>query len=52
VGDALRLPLNSERLQKLTESYRVSNRKLKSALAIDRMPVTAAEGLRTTMQTF
>lgn len=51
VGDVLHLPLNSERLQKLTESYRVSNRKLKNALGIDQMPVTAAEGLRTTMQT-
>ena len=31
-GDFLRLPINSERLQKLTESYMVSNQKLKTAL--------------------
>jgi hypothetical protein len=29
VGDILKLPLNSERLKKLTESYIVSNQKIK-----------------------
>jgi hypothetical protein len=32
VGDLLHLPLNSERLKKLTESYVVSNAKLLRAL--------------------
>ncbi|MGV8964537.1 MAG: NAD-dependent epimerase/dehydratase family protein, partial [Candidatus Saccharimonadaceae bacterium] len=32
IGDHLHLPLNSERLKKLTESYVVSNAKLKKAL--------------------
>jgi nucleoside-diphosphate-sugar epimerase len=32
MGDFLKLPLNSERLQKLTESYVVSNSKIKSVL--------------------
>ena len=41
IGDQLRLPLNSERLQKLTESYLVSNQKIKKALGIEKMPVTA-----------
>lgn len=50
IGDRLGLSLNRERLQKLTESYRVSNRKLKNALGVDRMPVAAAEGLKTTLQ--
>ncbi|MFA6126999.1 MAG: NAD-dependent epimerase/dehydratase family protein [Bacteroidales bacterium] len=52
LGDRLPFPLNSERLQKLTESYRVSNQKLKNALGIERMPVTAAEGMRNTLKTF
>jgi len=34
VGDFMHLPLNSERLKKLTESYVVSNEKLKKALGI------------------
>jgi nucleoside-diphosphate-sugar epimerase len=48
IGDKLHLPLNSERLKKLTESYMVSNQKIKSALGISRMPVTAREGLHFT----
>lgn len=50
VGTALHLPLNTERLQKLTENYVVSNAKLKEALGIDRMPVRADEGLRKTIE--
>ncbi len=52
VGDTLRLPLNSERLQKLTEDYRVSNTKIKSALGIESLPLTAEEGLRKTIVSF
>ncbi len=51
-GDFLHLPLNSERLKKLTESYVVSNRKLKTALEIEKMPVTVKDGLRKTMESF
>ena len=32
---------------KLTESYLVSNRKIKNALGIEKMPVTATEGINT-----
>ena len=46
IGGVLHLPLNPERLRKLTENYIVSNRELKLALGIDRMPVDAKEGLR------
>ena len=46
VGDTLHLPLNSERLGKLTENCIVSNREIKLALDIDRMPVDAKEGLK------
>src|SRR5690606_8662361 len=45
VGDTLRLPLNSERLKKLTESYVVDNSKIKAALDINKMPVSTREGL-------
>lgn len=46
VGDALHLPLNTERLGKLTDDYIVSNRDIKFALGVERMPVEAKEGLR------
>lgn len=51
-GDFFHLPLNSERLKKLTESYVVSNQKLKTALGIEKMPVTAKEGLKKTLESF
>jgi len=38
MGDVLHLPLNSERLKKLTESYVVSNKKLLKALGWAKMP--------------
>jgi len=52
VGDFFHLPLNSERLKKLTESYLVSNKKIKLALGIEKMPVSAAEGLQKTFESF
>ena len=52
IGTLLHLPLNTERLQKLTENYVVSNNKIKRALGIDKMPVTAKEGLIKTIKSF
>jgi len=52
LGDLLHLPLNSERLKKLTESYVVSNKKLKTALGIKKMPVTAEGGMKKTLSSF
>jgi len=52
VGDFLHLPLNSERLRKLTESYLVSNQKIKHALGINKMPVTAIDGIQKTLESF
>ena len=52
VGDKLRLPLNSERLKKLTESYVVSNKKIKSALGVEKLPLSAEEGLIKTIKSF
>lgn len=52
IGDVLPLPLNSERLKKLTESYIVSNEKIKQALNIDKLPLTAKQGLEKTIRSF
>ncbi|ATA91929.1 nucleoside-diphosphate-sugar epimerase [Capnocytophaga canimorsus] len=52
LGDLLKLPLNSERLKKLTESYVVSNQKIKSALGIEKLPLSAKEGLEKTIKSF
>jgi len=52
VGDIIHLPLNSERLKKLTDSYVVSNKKLKSALGVTHLPVTSKEGLKETLESF
>lgn len=52
IGGLLHLPLNPDRLQKLTENYVSSNSKIKKALGVDRMPVDAREGLRRTLKSF
>ena len=52
IGTLFHLPLNTERLRKLTENYVVSNAKIKRALGIDKMPVTAKEGLIKTIRSF
>ena len=46
------LPLNKERLKKLTENFVVSNQKIKSALGVDKMPLTAEEGMKKTLESF
>jgi nucleoside-diphosphate-sugar epimerase len=52
LGDILRLPLNTERLDKLTENFVVSNTKIKAALQIKKMPVSVTEGLTKTIKSF
>lgn len=52
IGDILHLPFNSERLKKLTESYVVSNSKIKDALEIKKMPVSTIDGLSITFKSF
>lgn len=52
IGDILHLPLNSERLRKLTENYISSNEKIKKALGVEKMPVDAKEGLKVTLESF
>jgi nucleoside-diphosphate-sugar epimerase len=52
IGDVIPLPLNSERLKKLTESYVVSNYKIKKALKISHLPLSSKEGLKLTIKSF
>lgn len=52
VGGLLHLPLNQERLRKLTENYVSSNDKIKKALGITNLPVQAKDGLIRTIQSF
>lgn len=52
VGDVLHLPLNTERLQKLTEDSLLDNTALKQALGWKEMPISAEAGLLTTLNAF
>ena len=52
VGDFCKFPLNSESLNKLTENYVVSNQKIKLALGIKKLPITARDGLKKTINSF
>lgn len=52
IGDLIKLPLNTERLKKLTESYIVSNIKIKKKLGIISLPLSAEEGLKKTIKSF
>ena len=45
-GDWLYLPLDSERLLKLTKYYISSNAKIRAALGVERMPMGARESLK------
>ena len=52
IGGWLHLPLNSDRMQKLTENYVASNEKIKIALGITKMPIDAKIGLQKTLESF
>lgn len=51
-GDKLSLPLNSERLKKLTETYIVSNLKIKQHLGLKELPMSVESGLIKTINSF
>lgn len=51
-GDILPFPINSERVQKLTENYVVSNKKIKSALGIEEFPLSTRAGIIKTIKSF
>jgi len=50
-GDFVDLPLNSERLQKLTENYVIANKKIKDAIGKS-LPISTKEGLMMTFRSF
>ena len=52
MGDVLRLPLNTERIEKLTEDSFVDNAALKKALGWEKMPIRAEDGMRATLRAF
>jgi nucleoside-diphosphate-sugar epimerase len=52
IGDVLHLPLNTERLQKLTEDSLLDNTALKQALGWKKMPIQAEAGLISTLNAF
>ena len=52
MGDMISLPINSKRLKKMTSNLIVSNQKIKTALNIDSLPVSAEEGMKKTIESF
>jgi len=52
IGTLLHLPLNEERMQKLTEDYVSSNEKIKKALGVDKLPIKAKDGIKLTIKSF
>jgi len=52
VGDVLPIPLNSLRLKKITSDLTVSNQKIKFALGIEKLPLSAEEGIFKTIKSF
>lgn len=51
IGDFTPIPINTERLQKLTENYEVSNTKIKKAMKKE-LPLTTEKGIHKTISSF
>ena len=51
IGNVFKLPLNTERLDKLTETYIVSNHKIKRAIN-KTLPISSRDGLLKTLNSF
>ena len=51
LGNLFNLPINTERLKKLTETYTVSNKKIKNAIK-KTLPISAKVGLMKTLNSF
>lgn len=51
LGDTFRFPLNTERLEKLTQNYIVSNQKLVNAIGM-KLPVNSTLGMIKTINSF
>lgn len=52
IGDVIPIPLNSIRLKKMTSDLVLSNQKIKVALGINKLPLTAEEGIQKTIKSF
>lgn len=52
IGDIIPFPLNTKRLKKMTSDLLVSNKKIKVALGIEKLPLTARKGLEKTILSF
>lgn len=52
IGDVVPIPLNSIRLKKMTSDLILSNQKIKVALGINKLPLTAEEGIQKTIKSF
>ena len=52
MGDVFNLPINSDRLIKLTENYVVNNSKIKAALQIESLPISSKNGFSITLKSF
>ena len=51
-GDGRDVALSTGGVNKLTENYVASNNKIKRALGVDHLPVTAKDGLTKTIRSF
>jgi nucleoside-diphosphate-sugar epimerase len=51
LGDILKLPLNSERLEKLTQNFIVSNKKLTASIG-NKLPIDSRDGIIKTISSF
>lgn len=52
IGDYLPIPLNTNKLKKLTSNLLVSNSKINKALDIQKLPYSAIDGLKITLDSF
>ncbi len=52
IGDILPIPINTEKIHKLTENYIVSNKKIKDAIEIKKLPLSVEEGIHLTIKSF
>lgn len=51
LGDVLKLPINTDRLTKLTENYQVANNKIINSIGSP-LPLSARDGLKVTLASF
>lgn len=52
IGDIIPIPVNTFRLKKMTTTLIVSNHKIKTALGIKSLPLSAEDGLKKTIESF